>query len=301
MQPGLFEAISEKVKAGQPLSRAEIEALAATPDLITLGMLADEARRRRHGETVTFCRVADLVVPADEEIVVEVPEAAGELRLVGNPGSARRAVRFVRAAIEAAGGVPISAFSLADLVTVSEDAATPLIDLLVELREAGLELIAEAPVDALEDAESALAASREAGLRVARLTVRGGTSRDTLEVIDRAKALKAQDERLVAFAPLPRITPSERPTTGYEDVRTIALARLMADTIPTIQVDWALYGPKLAQVALTFGANDVDAVSPHDTQDLGARRAPLAEIRRNIRAASFEPVERDGRFVIRSS
>jgi 2-iminoacetate synthase ThiH len=57
-----------------------------------------------------------------------------------------------------------------------------------------------------------------------------------------------------------------------------------------------LYGPKLAQVALTVGADDVDAVSAVDDMSQGRRRAPLEEITRNIRAAGFEPVERDGRF-----
>jgi 2-iminoacetate synthase ThiH len=61
-------------------------------------------------------------------------------------------------------------------------------------------------------------------------------------------------------------------------------------------VDWSRYGPKLAQVALTVGADDVDAVSPEDETTEGRRRAPLEEIRRNIRAAGQEPVERTGRF-----
>jgi aminodeoxyfutalosine synthase len=67
--------------------------------------------------------------------------------------------------------------------------------------------------------------------------------------------------------------------------------------IPSIKVDWALYGPKLAQVALTVGADDVDNVSAEDDMSEGRRRAPLEEIRRNISAASQEPVERNGRFV----
>ena len=66
--------------------------------------------------------------------------------------------------------------------------------------------------------------------------------------------------------------------------------------MPSIQVDWTLYGPKLAQVALTVGADDVDGVSPVDDMSEGRRRAPLEEIRRNIRAAGLEPVERNGRF-----
>jgi aminodeoxyfutalosine synthase len=89
-----------------------------------------------------------------------------------------------------------------------------------------------------------------------------------------------------------------RPTTGYEDVKMVALARLAAPSIPTVQVDWLRYGPKLAQVALTFGADDLYGVSPSDEAPEGSRRrAPLEEIRRNIEAAGFEPVERDGAYV----
>src|SRR5213075_3439860 len=86
------------------------------------------------------------------------------------------------------------------------------------------------------------------------------------------------------------------PTTGYEDVRHVALARIVCDNVPSIQVDWALYGPKLAQVALTVGADDVDSVSAADDTGEGRRRAPLEEITRNIRAAGLTPVARNGRF-----
>ena len=89
-----------------------------------------------------------------------------------------------------------------------------------------------------------------------------------------------------------------RPTTGYDDVKTVAIARLAAPNIPTIQVDWLRYGPKLAQVALTFGADDLDGVTPSDDAPEGRRRAPLEEVRRNIEAAGFMPAERDGRFAV---
>ena len=49
-------------------------------------------------------------------------------------------------------------------------------------------------------------------------------------------------------------------------------------------------------MALTFGADDIDGVSASDEAPEGRRRAPLEEIRRNIEAAGFEPVERSGRF-----
>jgi aminodeoxyfutalosine synthase len=61
-------------------------------------------------------------------------------------------------------------------------------------------------------------------------------------------------------------------------------------------VDWRRYGPKLAQVALTFGADDIDGISPSDDAPEGRRRAARVEIERNIQVAGFSPVERDGRF-----
>ena len=99
-----------------------------------------------------------------------------------------------------------------------------------------------------------------------------------------------------AFAPLPRRVNPAVPTTGYEDIRRVALARIVADNVPSIQVDWSLYGPKLAQVALTVGADDVDGVSADDDVSQGYRRSPLEEIRRNIHAAGYEPVQRTGRW-----
>jgi aminodeoxyfutalosine synthase len=89
-----------------------------------------------------------------------------------------------------------------------------------------------------------------------------------------------------------------RPTTGYDDVKSVAIARLAAPNIPTVQIDWLRYGPKLAQVALTFGADDVDNVSASDEAPDGRRRAPLEDVRRTITAAGLEPAERDGRFAL---
>ena len=69
--------------------------------------------------------------------------------------------------------------------------------------------------------------------------------------------------------PLSREQSIAVPTTGYDDVRAVALARLALPSVQNIQVDWAQYGPKLAQVALTFGANDLDRVSTVDDESLG--------------------------------
>ena len=109
---------------------------------------------------------------------------------------------------------------------------------------------------------------------------------------------QAATGNVASVNPLPTVLSTFRPTTGYDDVKAVALARLALAGVPHLQVDWARYGPKLAQVALTFGANDVDNVSASDDAPLGRRRAPLEEIRRNIEAAGFVPAERTGRFAV---
>jgi 2-iminoacetate synthase ThiH len=61
-----------------------------------------------------------------------------------------------------------------------------------------------------------------------------------------------------------------------------------------------LYGPKLAQVAIAYGANDIDGVSPVDAPDQGPRRSPREDVERQIRAAFAAPVARDGRYGLRA-
>src|SRR5205823_1970978 len=130
----------------------------------------------------------------------------------------------------------------------------------------------------------------------ARLTIQQNTSPDPVPLFKSIAELQRGLGTIRTFAPLARAVGAGVPTTGYEDVRRVALARVIVDNVASIQVDWSLYGPKLAQVALTMGADDIDAVSPDEDAPLGPRRAPLADVRRNIEAAGLDPAERNGRF-----
>jgi aminodeoxyfutalosine synthase len=271
-----------------------LEALAASHDIIAIGMQADGARRRLHGTTTTFVRVAD--VKADADAPVEVPPAAGEVRIVGPLVSRAAGIARVRQVSAAAAGVAVSGFSLADLEALAGGEGIALRTLLEDLRAAGLELVAEAPFDRLVDARRSIEEVNIAGLTLARLTIHQSPSADPLPLMDAVAELQRGVAVIRAFAPLPRRVNPAAPTTGYDDLKRVALARLVVENVPSIQVDWSLYGPKLAQVALTMGADDLDAVRADDDQSLGARRAPLEEVKRNIRAAGCEPLERTGRF-----
>jgi aminodeoxyfutalosine synthase len=164
------------------------------------------------------------------------------------------------------------------------------------LREVGLEAIAEVPIDLMDDAAAAVSVAREAGLAVPRIIVQALTQLDRVSIVNRARDLQNAVGGILAFAPLPRAISIAAPSTGYDDVRQVALARVIAENIESIQVDWSLYGPKLAQFALTTGANDVDAIAAVDPGTLGTRRSPIEEIRGNIRSAGLDPVERNARF-----
>jgi aminodeoxyfutalosine synthase len=275
-------------------SDSELTTLADSHDIISLGMLADDARRQRHGSKTTFVRVADVAIERGAPIVI--PRAAGEARIVGVPDRRAHALDRVSSVAAAAHGVALSGFSLADLEQLAAREAITLRALLEELRAAGLELVAEAPIDLLQDPRRSIEEVNIAGLTLARLTVHQTPSVDPVPFMKSVADLQRRVAVVRAFAPLPRRVNPAVPTTGYDDIRRVALARVIVDNVPSIQVDWTLYGPKLAQVALTVGADDVDAVSAEDDLSEGRRRAPLEEIRRNIRAAGLEPVERNGRF-----
>jgi aminodeoxyfutalosine synthase len=276
------------------VSDLDLSALESTHDIINLGMLADDERRRRHGLRTTFVRVA--TISAKRGAPIRRPLSAGELRIEGAPESRAGAIERVREVAAVAAGVPLSAYSLADLEELAAREGVTLRSLLEELHESGLELVADAPVDRLRSARRSVEQVNIAGLALARLTVHGPSAADAMPLLKSVAALQHDVGVVRAFAPLARLANAAMPTTGYDDVRRIALARLVVGNIPSIQVDWALYGPKLAQLALTVGADDLDGVSPEDDMSEGRRRAPLEEIRRNIRAAGQDAVERNGRF-----
>ena len=276
-----------------PVSEQELNTLATTHDIITLGMRADDLRRQRHEKTTTFVRVADVL--AEPGGPISIPAGSGEIRIVGAPASRTAALDRVREVVQQTNGKVLSGFSLADLEALSARESVTLRSLLEELHSAGLELVAEAPFDRLHDARRSVEEVNISGLALARLTIHQSPA-DRLTLLKSVADLQRVVAVIRVFAPLPRRLNPAAPTTGYDDVKHVALARVVVDNIPSIQVDWSLYGPKLAQVSLTVGADDVDAVSAEEETTEGRRRAPLEEIRRNIRAAGQEPIERNGRF-----
>ena len=290
----MFDALQERVSAGDRLGADDLAQLAATPDILQLGMLADTVRRRVHGAQVTYVRVA--LCPLDKPFTDTVPLAAREVRVTGNPDSLEVAVTAVEAARAVAGDRAVSAFSWLDVERMAAEESHRPSTVLDRLRSAGLDALAELPLDRLRDAAAVIETVVAAGYRQLRLTLDKAPADERAKLFVAAAALQEKFPAIRSINPLPAVLHAMRPTTGYDDVKSVAMARLAAPNVPTIQVDWLRYGPKLAQVALTFGADDIDNVTASDEAPDGRRRAPLEEVRRNIEAAGLEPAERDGHF-----
>jgi len=303
-----IEELAARIAAGEALSASALRELAHSRDLIGLGMLATDVRARVHGTRGTFVRVALVdVTSAPDDLSgfgIEVPDASadgtvegggtfslGEVRLAGRPATVDAARVMVAAA--ARHRVPVSGWALDDLTSLG-----PLATVLPTLRNAGLHAVATARLDRLDLPQ--LEAVAAAGLAVQTVTL--GTPLDgdaLLDALEHLRAWQAATGAVRGCAPLPVETSVDAPTTGFDDMRHVALARLVLDNVAHIQAHWARMGAKLSQSCLLFGANDLDAVPAYDPMPHGPRRAVLEEVRRNLQAASLQPVERDGAFAER--
>ncbi|HIC57844.1 MAG TPA: hypothetical protein EYO94_10620 [Acidobacteria bacterium] len=291
MDPSRFDSIAEKLLAGEGLSELDISELSSTTNLLRLGALADERRRRESGTRVTFVRVLEVALNENRDNQ-KIPDTAGEVRIIGCPDSIDNAALEVQRIVSLSGQVPVTGFRLEDLVSLCANEPDRFERLLLNLKRSGLAGLSEVSVDSQIDVIW-IERCVEAGI-----PINSAVIQDTELPADvAANRIKGWNHNygIQVFSPLPKKLKLE-PTTGYKDLHRVALARVLVDNIPSIQIDWRLYGPKLAQVALAFGANDLDRVSPFDTLENGRRRSPLEEIKQNILAASLKPVQRNCRF-----
>jgi aminodeoxyfutalosine synthase len=90
-------------------------------------------------------------------------------------------------------------------------------------------------------------------------------------------------------------------TTGYEDLKAIAVGRLFLDNIPHVKTHWPMVTPFLSQIALSFGCDDVEGTVVYERiyHEAGAHtemHLPYLDIVRLIRGAGRRPVERDSLY-----
>jgi aminodeoxyfutalosine synthase len=227
-----------------------------------------------------------------EQIVARLRQYAHvpitELHMVGgiNPRLPYRYYLDVLRAVKAERpNVTIKAWTMIELQQIARAAKKPLAEVLPELMAAGLgalpgggaevltqrvhEELYKRKLDASEWLETARTAHR-AGLRSNATMLYGHIETIPERVEHLCKLRELQDETggFLAFIPLafdPQNTElADVPrSTGVDDLKTIAVARLMLDNFPHIKAFWMMITPPVAQVGLRYGADDLDGTIEH--------------------------------------
>ena len=129
------------------------------------------------------------------------------------------------------------------------------------------------------------------------------TDEERVEHLLALRALQDETGGFVAFIPLAfhpentGLAHLPRPT-GFTDLKTIAVSRLLLDNFAHIKAYWIMLTPRVAQIALRFGADDIDGTVVEEKiyHDAGATTdqfTPRSQLERLIREAGRVPVERD--------
>jgi len=129
------------------------------------------------------------------------------------------------------------------------------------------------------------------------------TLEERVKHLMRLRSLQDKTNGFTAFIPLAfhsknTLMSDIASTTAFDDLKNIAISRLMLDNFEHIKAYWVMIGEKLAQTALSFGADDLDGtiIEEKITHMAGATSSKgltRQKIRHMIQAAGWEPVERD--------
>src|SRR5262245_7029553 len=281
----------------------------------------------------TFCAFrADLKSPkgyvmTDEEILERAAEAdrrgATELHIVGGLHHQlpyEWYLNVVRVIHEAHPRLHLKAYTAVEWDWFARLTGRPTKELLAEFQEAGLGSLPGGGAEIFHpevrdkicehkaDAAEWLRIHREAhqlGLRSNATMLYGHIEepRHRIDHLTRLRELQDETGGFQTFIPLafhPDNTRLSyiRKASGLTDLRTMAVSRLMLDNFPHVKAYWVMLGIKTAQLALSYGADDLDGTVVHEKiyHDAGSdspQELTVAEIRRLIEEAGRIPVERD--------
>lgn len=222
-------------------------------------------------------------------------------------------------------GVHIKAFTMVELVEIQRQAGKPLEEVLRELMAAGLDSLPGGGIEILSERVHQELFDRKldgAGwMDVARAAARVGltqyatmlyghieTIEERAEHFVKIRELQDETKHFVTMTPLsfhPEGTELENVPhpTGYDDLRNIAIARLMLDNFAHIKSFWIMNSPQITQLALWYGADDVDG-TVHEYEitykdgEQGNKKQVLTrkQMIKMIEEAGRIPIERDSLY-----
>ena len=260
------------------------------------------------------------------ETVAGLPRPVREVHIVGglHPGLPWSYFTDMLRGIKAARpDIHVKAFTAVEVFFFHKLYRMTLERVLAELKQAGLdsmpgggaEIFARQTRDKIvrgkADAEEWLGVMREAhrqGIPSNATMLYGHIEsvEDRVDHLLRLRQLQDETGGFVTYIPL-AFQPWEAPamscpeTTGFEDLKAIAVGRLLLDNFPHVKSYWIMIGPRLAQLGLSFGADDLDGTVTeekiaHDAGAPTAQSMTVHELCRLIREAGRRPVERDTVF-----
>ncbi|MBA3466951.1 MAG: aminofutalosine synthase MqnE [Gemmatimonadaceae bacterium] len=356
-------AVGEKVASGTRLSAGDAKILFTSPDLLGLGRIADYANRRRHGDIVTFaanqhinptnvcylrktcvfCSFARL--PKEEgayhytldQVFAEAESAASgltkEFHIVGGldmkAGLAYYSDIF-RGLKSRYPHVHIKALTAVEIAHISRIEKMSVEDVLVALREAGLDTLPGGGAEvfgrgvrmtiadkklAAEDWIAVHRTAHQLGIRSNCTMLYGHveTIDDRIDHLTMLRDLQEETGGFLAYIPLAyhpdnnelgiELGRQGSATTGFDDLRNLAAGRLFLDNFEHVKTHWIMVTPFLSQTALSFGVNDLEGTVVREKiyHEAGAHTAQgmsLDDILSLIRAAGKIPAERDSFYRI---
>lgn len=213
--------------------------------------------------------------------------------------------------------IHIHSFSPPEIIHIARVSKLSPREVLQALKEAGLDSLpgggAEILVDRVRNRLSpnkctsdewlnVMRESHELGLRTTATMMFGHieTPKDRIEHLIKIRKLQDETGGFTAFIPWtyqPQNTLLGGITSGGHDyLKTLAISRLMLDNIPNIQASWVTQGPKIGQIALFFGANDLGSTMIEENVVRSAGTSytmTREEIVRLIKDSGFKPKQRE--------
>ena len=278
---------------------------------------------RAEGEPGAYTLTVDEVIAKARETV---EQGATEIHIVGgeNPSLPYSSIRAMVAGVRAlAPEVHIKAFTASEVACFAEMEKAGVEDILHDLRSAGLDSMPGGGAEIFRaEVRAEVCPSKISGerwLEIHRIahglglktnaTMLYGHVESYADRVDHMLRLRETQDATggfqafipLAFQPTNSALSHLPPTTGVDDLKTLAVSRLLLDNFLHIKTYWIMTGLKLAQVALFFGANDMDGTVVEEVISLMSeaghgQAVSRTELVRVIRNAGRAPVERDALY-----
>lgn len=347
-------AVLDKAAAGVRLDAAEGLELLQSGDPLSLGRAANRVRQRWHpGGWVTFVidrniNYTNVCVSACRFCAFHCSPTSPEAYVLSNAEILQKIEKLVqfggtqvliqgglhpdlgldyytgmlRAIKSRFNSLQVHSLSPPEIVHLARRENLPVRELLVILKEAGLDSLPGGGAEILVDRVRRLISPRkipwrewmevmliahDLGMRTT-ATMMFGTVETPAERVRHLVRLREAQDRTGGFTAF--IPWSYQPvntalggesTDSLEYLKLLAVSRLMLDNFPSIQASWVTQGAKVGQVALAFGANDFGGTMLEENVVRAAgvaHRVPLDQIIRVIRDAGFRPAQRTTTYEI---